>query len=246
MIGNEVLDECDSTNRVARELALNGAVHGTWVSSRIQTQGRGRLSRKWESAEGNLFLSIVVRDVDVRLWSWVPLATAVGVQRGLARIFPEVPIRIKWPNDLCISVGMEQAKLGGILCEGTRDFVVVGIGLNCRAVPQGLGRRVISLSEVLGPRIGSGIEIDADQVRLPFKDSALEALDELGRWGSDSILKVYESVAVLRRGLHVGWNTKDSGASGWVEGLGAHGDLVVRLPSGETKSLFADEVQVLI
>src|SRR5689334_14176240 len=99
---NQVLEECDSTNRVARGLAVEGAEHGTWVSARVQTQGRGRLDRKWESTDGNLFLSIVARNIPMDLWSWIPLTVAVGVHRCLVGLFPEVAVQIKWPNDLWV------------------------------------------------------------------------------------------------------------------------------------------------
>src|SRR5690606_21800140 len=56
---NLVLEEIESTNDYARNLGEEGLPHGTWISTRIQTQGRGRLGREWRSSEGNLFLSIV-------------------------------------------------------------------------------------------------------------------------------------------------------------------------------------------
>ena len=39
------LDVADSTNRVAMEMAENGAKHGTVVVADAQTAGRGRLGR---------------------------------------------------------------------------------------------------------------------------------------------------------------------------------------------------------
>ena len=42
----EHLDETDSTNRVAGELARDGAAHGTAVIAEAQTAGRGRLGRR--------------------------------------------------------------------------------------------------------------------------------------------------------------------------------------------------------
>ena len=39
----------DSTNRVAMEMAENGAQHGTVVFADAQTAGRGRMGRRWDS-----------------------------------------------------------------------------------------------------------------------------------------------------------------------------------------------------
>ena len=43
------------------QLARDGAVNGTVVHADQQTAGRGRLSRRWSSPPGNLYLSIVLR-----------------------------------------------------------------------------------------------------------------------------------------------------------------------------------------
>lgn len=231
-VANQVLAECDSTNRVARALGAEGAAHGTWVSARVQTQGRGRLDRKWESPAGNLFLSIIIRNVPMELWSWIPLTTAVGIYRCLTELFPEISIQIKWPNDLWV----KGAKVGGILCEGGGGFVVIGIGLNCLSTPPGLDRLATNLTEARG-----GIEVGADQIRLGVKDFVLAAVEELREKGPGSICRDYERVAVLMKGTPVEWGEEGSGR---VDGLGSHGELVVKLSSGELKAFFADEIRI--
>ena len=63
-LGRDVrwLEETDSTNRVALELARGGAAHGTAVIAEAQTAGRGRLGRSFHSpAYLNLYTSIVLR-----------------------------------------------------------------------------------------------------------------------------------------------------------------------------------------
>jgi BirA family biotin operon repressor/biotin-[acetyl-CoA-carboxylase] ligase len=80
-----IVDRCSSTNDLARKLGEQGQPHGTWVSARVQEAGRGRLGRVWQGIEGNLFLSIVCRVGPPAIWTWVPLASAVGVARAAAR-----------------------------------------------------------------------------------------------------------------------------------------------------------------
>src|SRR5512132_1010823 len=54
--------EIDSTNSHARGLADVGAAEGLVVVAESQTQGRGRLGRRWESPPfANLYLSILLR-----------------------------------------------------------------------------------------------------------------------------------------------------------------------------------------
>jgi BirA family biotin operon repressor/biotin-[acetyl-CoA-carboxylase] ligase len=60
---NQLIEECESTNNLARELAEGGFPHGTWVAAKEQSGGRGRLGRQWVGERGNLFLSVVLRDL---------------------------------------------------------------------------------------------------------------------------------------------------------------------------------------
>jgi BirA family biotin operon repressor/biotin-[acetyl-CoA-carboxylase] ligase len=119
------LEETDSTNRVAKELARQGAPHGTAVLAKRQTAGRGRLGRSFFSPEGGLYLSVILRPQckpdDLALMT--PMA-AVAVCRALEELC--IAPRIKWVNDLYLG----DKKLCGILCEGCGDAVIVGIGLN--------------------------------------------------------------------------------------------------------------------
>ena len=49
-----LLNEVESTNEKAIQLADQGAPHGTLVVARTQLAGRGRFDRKWKSPEGGL------------------------------------------------------------------------------------------------------------------------------------------------------------------------------------------------
>src|SRR6516162_10539485 len=54
--------EVDSTQRVAAELAQNGAGQGTVVIAERQSAGRGRLGRVWHSPAGvNLYMTVILR-----------------------------------------------------------------------------------------------------------------------------------------------------------------------------------------
>jgi len=121
----------DSTNRVAMEMAENGARHGTVVVADAQTAGRGRMGRRWVSPAGkNLYVSLLLRPpvptVDAPL-----LALVAGVALADAVEAVGVPGSLKWPNDLYCG----GRKAGGILAEMASDpdgvrHVVIGVGLN--------------------------------------------------------------------------------------------------------------------
>ena len=127
------LEETDSTNRVAKELARQGAPHGTVVSAKRQTAGRGRLGRRFCSPEGGIYLSVLLRtDLPPEDRALLTPMAAVAVCRMVERLCGVRP-GIKWVNDLYL----EDKKLCGILCEAAGDAVIVGIGLNYAMPPAG-------------------------------------------------------------------------------------------------------------
>ncbi len=245
-VANRVIEKCGSTNDLARTLGEANHPHGTWISARLQEKGRGRLGREWCSMEGNLFLSMVIRLEKTELWSWIPLAAAVGVARSLRKEFQAIDVRIKWPNDLWL----EGAKLGGILCEsvGGRkgSFILVGLGLNCATAPDDLDQKTASLTGELSSPAGP---IHADRVRLKIIESWLHVFGELSQQGSEFIATEYERLAVLRPGVEIEWgseatSTQGVGGTGTVLGLGERGELCVRLKQGGETHLFAEDVKL--
>ncbi|ARP71983.1 biotin--[acetyl-CoA-carboxylase] ligase [Streptomyces pluripotens] len=132
--GIEVVQRTGSTNNdlVARA-AAGRAAEGAVLVAEEQTQGRGRLDRRWTAPpRSGLFFSVLLKptEVPVARWGWLPLLTGVAVATGLSRA-AGVDTALKWPNDLLVTVGGEERKAGGILAERAgEDGVVVGVGVN--------------------------------------------------------------------------------------------------------------------
>lgn len=129
-----VYDTLESSNRTAKLLALDGAVHGTLVLTAHQTAGRGRLGRSFESPAGKgVYLSVVLRpDLHTASAQTLTIAAAVAVCRAVEKLCG-IRLGIKWVNDLYY----QGKKVCGILTEGCPDletghldWLVVGIGLN--------------------------------------------------------------------------------------------------------------------
>ena len=128
-----ILDEIDSTSEEAWRWVDQHAPEGAVVVADHQTAGRGRRGRTWAAAPGTaLLFSIVLRPVllgdEITL-----LTTAVGVACiDAIRRVSNVPVRLKWPND----VVCRSRKLTGILVEtrgrGDAGAVVAGVGINVR------------------------------------------------------------------------------------------------------------------
>jgi BirA family biotin operon repressor/biotin-[acetyl-CoA-carboxylase] ligase len=127
-------DTTDSTNRIAFDLARQGAAHGTTVVAEGQTAGRGRLGRSFFSPQYlNVYTSIILRpELDtVRAPTLIPSAAIAVAEAIGATIGDPKAVEIKWPND----VQLAGLKTSGILmemsAEATRvDFAILGIGVN--------------------------------------------------------------------------------------------------------------------
>jgi len=134
LIGGEILffDQVDSTNRVAREHALQGKREGLVILADFQSRGRGRLGRTWESPRGvNLYLSVILRPpIPPSKAQAITIMAGVAGARALAAA-AGLEARIKWPNDLFI----KGKKAAGLLTEmeGEKQktlFIIMGIGVN--------------------------------------------------------------------------------------------------------------------
>lgn len=126
------LPSVDSTNRRARQLAAEGAPHGTLVIADEQTAGRGRRGRGWISPAGEgVFMSLILRPQShpsevARLSMQTALAVALAIAQTTG-----LDARIKWPNDIVCG----GRKVCGMLLEMNADEqavhdVVAGIGIN--------------------------------------------------------------------------------------------------------------------
>ena len=126
------LPSVDSTNRRARQLAAEGAPHGTLVIADEQTAGRGRRGRGWISPAGEgVFMSLILRPQShpsevARLSMQTALAVALSIAQTTG-----LDARIKWPNDIVCG----GRKVCGMLLEMNADEqavhdVVAGIGIN--------------------------------------------------------------------------------------------------------------------
>ena len=129
-----VLETCSSTNDIAKNEAIKGSLEGSSYLSYSQTNGRGRSKNKWESLEGNLFLSSIFRPKKDKK-DWHQLSLLIGytiletfIDFGINRNL----IELKWPNDVLV----ENKKISGVLLEAFDKFIVVGIGLNILKTPK--------------------------------------------------------------------------------------------------------------
>lgn len=128
------LPEARSTNTELAAIAA-ASPHGTVVTTRCQTAGRGQRGNTWESAPGrNITMSVLLKPDTIlaREQFAVSEAVSLAIVTVLRRHLPvEAKVAIKWPNDIYVN----DLKICGILIEnslvGNRiGHSIAGIGIN--------------------------------------------------------------------------------------------------------------------
>jgi len=131
------LDQVASTNDEALGLVAEGAGEGTLITARRQTAGRGRRGRTWQSDEGNLFLSLILKPKGgLGAAGAVGFTAALAIADAIACLMGhDAEISLKWPNDVLIG----GRKASGLLIEraagAVDDAFVLGVGINLVSHP---------------------------------------------------------------------------------------------------------------
>lgn len=130
----EIFESISSTNTVLKEYAKNGADEWKILIADEQTEGRGRLNRKFFSpSKTGIYMSILLRpDIPVNEALFITTMTAVAVAEAIDTV-TNTETKIKWVNDIFYN----DKKICGILTEASissdgkkLDYAVVGIGIN--------------------------------------------------------------------------------------------------------------------
>lgn len=130
----DLVESAGSTNSELMQRAIVGAPSGSCLVAEIQTAGRGRRGRVWQSAfGGSLTFSLLWRfDKGTAQLGGLSLVVGLAVLRALraSGVTPS-DVALKWPNDVVSG----HRKLAGVLIESQGDMlgptaVVIGIGIN--------------------------------------------------------------------------------------------------------------------
>ena len=239
-----LFDCLPSTNDYAKELARQGAPHGTVIIADAQTAGRGRMGRSFHSAKNQgLYLSLILRPqcppAQLMHLTCAAAESACNAVQQLCGIRPQV----KWINDLI----MEQKKLGGILTElsvdsktGLTDWAVIGIGINC-------GQKRTDFPPELQDMAAS-LLLSTGNAYSPY-NLACALICELHRLscnllsGKEKMLRQYEQDC-LTIGKDISVSKNGDIFYGKALGIDGDGGLIVLLNDGTTQTVQAGEVSV--
>lgn len=145
----EAYDELDSTNAEARRRAEAGEGGPVWITALVQTAGRGRRGRSWQTASGNLAATLLLTtDKPAGEAAQISFVAALAAADLAETCLGPGVAQLKWPNDVLV----HGRKAAGILVEsGVRPdgalWLAVGIGINLAHAPQDVERPATAFAE---------------------------------------------------------------------------------------------------
>lgn len=231
----------DSTNVWAREEGEAGAAHGSVYVADMQTAGRGRRGRAWESPAGeNLYFSLLLRpDFTPDKASMLTLVMAMAVAEGVRSYGADA--HIKWPNDIVLN----GKKLCGILTEmhlaqAGAYSVIVGVGVNVKQ--EMFAPEIADMATSLKKELN--IEIHKEELLERILKSFEKFYQEFTLRGDFCLLLAEYNDILINRGNYVKVLDPKGEFSGIARGINELGQLLVEKEDGETVTVYAGEVSV--
>jgi BirA family biotin operon repressor/biotin-[acetyl-CoA-carboxylase] ligase len=236
-----------STNDEAIRRAKEGADDGEIFVAKIQTKGRGRLGRPWESPAGKcLTFSILLRPS--LTGTQAPLLTLVAgaaVHEAIAGALPpqlKSELKIKWPNDIYL----KSKKLAGLLAESdvkgpSLRWAVIGIGIDVNIEEKDFSPEVRKLATSLKMILGR--DIDQEALFLSLLRIFERRYQEFLEHGFGATRAYIEAHDFLN-GKQVHAAEGSLTVTGIVQGVSEEGHLRIKTEAGQIVSIVAGDVRL--
>ncbi len=233
----ETHDTVQSTQDIAMKMADSGKSEGYIIQARIQTKGRGRHGRVWQSEGGNLFLSIIFRpECDAQNIGQLSLIGGLSLAQVIGEYIDKqrAGVSLKWPNDVLLN----GQKCAGLLLEtdlkaaGNVNYAVLGLGVNIAAAPQEFG-------SALNVYTDAPVQIDA------FRDQFLKNMEQNYKdWLSHGFDGLRENWLLLAhvKGQEMTVKIGSQLEKGFFHDIDAKGNLRLEDEKGRLKLITSGEV----
>lgn len=235
--------ETGSTNIDAKSLAEQGEQEGVVVVADMQTAGRGRRGRGWDSPAGkDIYMTIMLRpQCRPEKASALTLVMALAVLEAIQEVISQ-PCGIKWPNDIVVN----NKKVCGILTEMSAEidgihYVVIGSGINVNheQFAQEIQDKATSLYAECGKKINRA-RLTARVLHYFEKNYAVFQ----NSWDFSGLVEKYNRFLV-NRDREVRVLDPKGEYDGVAKGINEKGELLVaRKSDGQTVQVYAGEVSV--
>ena len=232
-------DSIPTTQTIAHQWAKEGATEGSMVIAEEQTAGKGRLGNQWLSpANEGIWMSLILRPpIMIKEASQMMILSSLAVNRAIWA-YTQLPIQIKWPNDLLIN----GKKVCGILTElkGKQDqvdYVVVGVGINVNLAS--------SLNQVERPITSLAAECGKSIDRAVLLATILNVWEQwydlYRKKGFQPIKQNWEQDTPIV-GKKITARTPEGNVAGVVRGINQWGALVLQTKQG-LKAIYSADIE---
>ncbi len=237
--------ETGSTNIDAKRYAEEGEPHGTTVVADMQSAGRGRRGRLWQSPAGSaIYMTMLLKPKFMPdKASMLTLVMALSVADAIVEA-TGLSAGIKWPNDIVVN----KKKVCGILTEMNAEldyiqYVVIGVGINVNnnspeEFPEEIRQTATSLKIELGMQISRAALLE--RVLAHFEknyDIFTKTLD------LSALMEAYDA-RLLNLNAEVRVLDPKGEYTGVARGINPAGELLVEKENGEVVPVYAGEVSV--
>lgn len=238
------VEQCDSTQIIAHELAQNGAVDGTVVIAESQAKGKGRMSRPWESTKGKgIWMTVIIKpDVPPHQAPQFTLVAAVSIVNAIKSLCKNFTPIIKWPNDILIN----GRKCTGILTEMIAEVdrvqaLLIGIGINVNQERSDFPDELQSIATSLS--IEEGAPLNRAQLAAAILHYLEQYCDQYVAEGFAPIKKLWEEASGTI-GKQIKATTLTETIEGKAIGITEEGVLEVQVSNGQIKKIYSADIEI--
>ena len=209
------LESVESTNDEIKNLSQNKKT-SIALFSEEQTNGKGRSSNKWLSQKGDLTCSFLVcENFNLNDLGKINIMISVCILDALKKIFRNLEVKVKWPNDLY----RNNKKVSGILIESLsknkKINLSIGVGININ---------IPAAYSIDQPHSNLSDNIDCGKLIYHFCRNIVVNLDLKNR--DETITKFNTNLYGYKKQVEI--NDNGNTFTGELVGINRNGELMIR------------------
>ena len=244
-IGKKVyyFDTIDSTQNYAIEISKKKNENGSVVISQKQTEGRGRMNRKWITVKGGLSISVVLHPkFDVSTTTLFPMAASLALATTIQKTMNIKP-NVKWPNDVVI----KGKKVAGMIVDASIESnliesMILGVGINFKVDTKHLESQLKGTENFYG--VASLLKVDDHTRPLEMIQNFLSELEKiitlLDHGETSKIIQRWEKISSTI-GKKVSVKTNDGIITGLAKKINSDGSLNI-VKNGKARKLLVGDI----
>ncbi len=168
------------------------------VYADIQTVGKGRLNRRWDSGAGGLWFSVLFKNPLLPPPVLQRICSIVSVEI-LMELTDEKGFGLKWPNDIYFKDKKISGCLQKNIFSGSETACIVGTGININnTIPEELTDKGISLKMITGKEYDCSEILNIILINIERELKDFDEKNLISRYRGYSIIKPGSKVSVRR------------------------------------------------